>query len=181
MAKSAPSSIDADEGPTNAVEAMVSDAIDSQRAIGVMPTPVDAAQFIQPIVERLENKPQPKATPSSGKKEGAVEKEYYRKGGTPGSFDDFEVKREAEGKPRIQTAKVMRDLGARLIAARLRQMRADPEWMNRIKTINPLAINGVLGDEKRREACSLMWALIKDSVRKFGPLDSTSAKPLWFT
>lgn len=175
---SAPSKIDATETPTNTVDAMVADAADAQRAAGVLPTPVDAAQFIQPIVERLDNKPAPTPTPSSGKKDGAIEREYYRKGGSPGSFDDFEIVRRNEVK--VTATKVVRTGPAKQIAIRLQQMRADPDWMLKMKCINPLAFNGVLGIEKKREAHMAYWRLIKDSCRKFGPLGG-DPKPLWFT
>jgi hypothetical protein len=177
MAKSS-SNVKATETPTNAVESMVSDAVDAQRAIGAMPTPVDAAQFIQPIVEKLDNKPAPKATPSSVKKEGAVEAEFYKKGGTPGSFDDFEIRRRTDVK--VEAKKVKRTAPAAMLAHRLQQMRKDPEWMLKMKLINPLAFNGVLGDEQKREAHMMYWRLIKDSCRKFGPLDG-GPKPLWFS
>jgi hypothetical protein len=173
-----PSKIDATETPTNTVEAMVADAADAQRAAGVLPTPVDAAQFIQPIVERLDNKPAKVATPSSGKKPGAMEKEYYRKGGSPGSFEDFEIVRRNEVK--VEAKRVKRTAPAQMIARRLQQMRADPDWMLKMKCINPLAFNGVLGIEQKREAHMMYWRLIKDSCRKFGPLGG-DPKPLWFT
>ena len=172
------SKIDATEAPANVVESLVSDAADAQRLAGVLPTPVDAAQFIQPIVERLDNKPAPTPTPSSGKKDGAIEREYYRKGGSPGSFDDFEVVRRNDVK--VTATKVKRSAPAQMLAVRLQQMRADPDWMLKMKLINPLAFNGVLGIEKKREAHMMYWRLIKDSCRKFGPLGG-EPKPLWFT
>ena len=177
--QSNPSSLIANEAPANAVDAIVADACDAQRNAGVMPAPVDCRQFIQPIVERLDNKPMPK-TGATEKKPDAVEKEFYRKGGTPGVFDEFEIERKP--KAQIVTSTVMRDLGSRIIAKRLRRLRADPEWMQKVKsTVNPLAINGLLGEDARRKACEATMTLIKDSCRAFGPLDDRGHSPVRFS
>jgi hypothetical protein len=173
----AASKVSANEEPTTVVDAIVRDACDAQRDNGLIPTPIDNRQFIQPIVERLDRKPKIVDSPQAAPRADASRREFERRGGK--DFGSMQVRR-TEGADIIAPAKA-RDHGAQIIAARLRLLRSKPEWMARLKTINPLASNGVLGPEKQKEAMQALWGIIEDSCRVFGRLGAETPRPMYFT
>ncbi len=170
--------------PLDVKAALVEDGTEEQRHNGYEPTPRAIEEFVVPILERLERKERDKqaAPRATQKKPGAVKAEYERRGGE--HYDAWTVERgEKEQVPfaPIRTKTLTLDPGAQAITRRIRLLRSKPEWALRLATINPLAANGTLGPEKRKEAELAYWRILLDSVRLFGPILSTPPKPLWFS
>jgi len=174
--------IKADEAPAHVVEALVADACESQRAHGMIPTPIDNRQFVQPIVERLDNKPQRTHGKGSGRAE-AIRAEYERRGGA--DFDSMEIRRDmparAPGSPEAIPCTQSITLPTEEMAglrARIRALGKHPAYRDRLKHQAVFVIGGQVaraaGDLTRARhlegtAKDMLRAIVDESVREFGP------------
>lgn len=170
--------------PTEVKEAVVSDGIEQQRANGAEPTPYEVERLAVSVLDMIDRKradAKPRAkSQKRERKPGALEREFEKRGGTPGTFGEWSVERTPiePGELRQKTLRMSRT--AQAIARRLRLLRSDPEWMFKLQQINPLATNGSLGPTKRIEAERHYWRIIAESCHsKYGPLFSVP-KPLMF-
>ena len=165
---------------------MVRDAAREQRSNGVTPG-ADTEAFVQGILERFDRQkaeaPPPKPTPGT-KKPGAMEREYEKRGGTPGAFGEWRVSKGPKEpvKPgEIRTTLQKRDWGAQKIVERIRLLKSKYDWLIKFEAINPLAANGSLGEEKRMQAERAYWRILRESIPVFGPIFAEKPKPLWFS
>ncbi len=187
-----------DETPRNAVDALVRDGADAQREQGFLPQPEKIRAFVQPIVERADRqaeerrlkvfpkreKPaQPRTERSSEAMETEFQKRLRRKGQEPiPGTASWEIERKPvvlkPETPQIVNRRMA--LAKRRMRQRLRLLRSKPEWAQRLMTINPLALQGHLGEEKQKHATYLVQEIIKDSERVFGPWWKGQSKKLVF-
>lgn len=162
---------------------MIRDGVATQELHGVAPTPREVEELAVAILERTDAQKRdekPPAPISGTKKPGALEREFEKRGGTPGTFGAWNVERKPIAPGEIRSKKLTLDAGSMLVRKRIRLLRSKPEWAARLATINPLAANGSLGPVKREEAERAYWAIIKDSCRLFGPVFKGKARKLWF-
>ncbi len=176
----------------NPVELMLEDAANAQRSRGLIPKLNDARQYIAGIVEKVERqseenrlriKPAPPPAPEkrtlTDRTDEELNDEFKKRAARfghdplPGSWT---ITKGGDTPERKRTA--LRK-GDKLLAARIRLIRNDPEWWNRAKTINPLAMSGQLGPEEQKHATQLWWQLIEASERKWGPWHKPAVKPLY--
>jgi len=165
-------------------EAMVRDAANEQRSNGVTPG-ADTEAFVKGILERFDRKraeEQATKTTPSGKKPDALKKEFERRGGADGAFGDWRVTRgPKEPVQRIQRKTLNINRMQRKIIERLRLLRTKYDWVIKLEAINPLATNGSLGEERRRQAEAAYWRILRESIPVFGPIFADKPKPLWFS
>lgn len=188
-----------DETPSHAVDALVRDGAESQRENGILPQPDKIRAYVQGIVERAdrqeeerrlkvfpkrEKKTQPHVGRSTEEMETEFVKRLRRRGQEPLPGPATWI---VERKPMIlkpETPQIVDKrmaLGKRRMRQRLRLLRSKPEWMARLMTINPLALQGHLGEEKQKHATLLVQEIIKDSERVFGPWYKGTPKKLVFS
>ncbi len=194
-----------DETPSNVVEELVRDAVAEQKVRGVVPRPSDAHSYIKGIVEKLDQrqeddrlriKPKPveqvmSKERSSLEMESEYQKRLRRHGlePLPGSWT---VTREpAKPEPRVKRIATIADqsrmdrqrkaLQTRRLRARIRLLASKPDWADKLKRINPLALQGQLGADKQKHAEFLVMEVIRASDATFGPWMKGTPKKLWFT
>lgn len=184
-----------DEAPANAVEAIVKDAVAGQRATGVIPRPNDVHKYVQGVVERMERRDEderlrikPKAAPVPRevvRSSGEFEKEYrtrlQRRGLEPLEGSWTVTRTPVPERSRVELTSQRTALAKRRMRARLRLLRSKPDWSDRLKAINPLALNGQLGPEKQKHAEFLVTEVIRASEAVFGPWWKAPPKKLIFT
>lgn len=160
-----------------AKDELLKSASDAQRANGKVPTVVDNEKFITTILEQNDRraadaKPIKRDEPVDDRKDRRHKEAVKRaqRAGfslTPGW--------ELSSSPRVPLAlggsalevKKMGKLEKRM-RARLRLLRSKPDWANRLKRINPLALQGQLGHEKHLEAVEEVKKVIRASNVTFG-------------
>lgn len=176
------------EAPSNGVEALVRDGVEEQRAKGLIPTPNRVKDYLLPIVERgdrkteevrLRARPNPPGQPververSTPEMEREFKRRLARRGHDPlpGAENGWVTTR----KPIESTAPTMeRVADARTAIAksrmrkRLRLLLSKPDWREKLMAVNPLALNGMLGEGKQKHAEQVVRTIIRDSCRVFG-------------
>lgn len=197
------------EAPNHVVDAVVQDAVESQRARGLIPRTTEVRAYVQGVVERMErresedrlrvfSKPAATPRPRVERSTEAMEEEFRRRlrrrgqEPVPGQsswtierkpIEDIGTLREARlatpDTPKIVDKRMA--LAKRRMRKRLRLLRSKPEWEARLKTINPLALQGFLGPDKQKHATALVKEILDDSARVFGPWWKGPAKKLMFT
>ncbi len=187
----------ASEAPSNVVEELVRDGVAEQRAHGIIPRTNEVKAYVAGIVGRVEKesaeqrlriKPKPPApaehtvTRSSDEFEKEYQTRLARRGlePLPGTWT---IER-GPAKPERSYAEYLsqRDaLAKRRMRTRLRLLRSKPDWANKLKVINPLALNGQLGPDKQKHAEHLVREVIRSSEAVFGPWWKAPPKKLVFT
>jgi hypothetical protein len=179
-----------DETPSHAVDEIVRDACNEQRGRGLIPRVGDVRSYVQGIVERMDRKeparaPQRDAKPAprllnphtdQGALEGEYKKRLARKGheALPGAW---RIDRTPTNK--LISPKKLRSKGEKLLAARIRLIGKNPEWSAKFKRINPQALAGNLGEEKRLAAARAYMQVIEDSNRVFGDWKKERSRPIF--
>lgn len=185
-----------DETPANVVESIVKDGAADVRAAGLIPRPNGLHKYVAGIVETMEKrdaedrlriKPKPvvEARPDVQRSTVQMETEYQkrlrRRGHEPlpGSWT---VTRAPAKRERTLLMPDKRNAQAKVrMRARLRLLRSKPDWADRLKRINPLALQGQLGADKQKHAEFLVTEVIRASEAVFGPWWKAPAKKLHFT
>ena len=188
-----------DETPLHAVDALVRDGADAQRAKGILPEPDKIRAYVQGIVERADRQAEerklkvfpkrekierPRIERSSDAMETEFQKRLKRKGqeALPGSTSWTIERKPTIIKPENpQIVNKRMALGKRRMRQRLRLLRTKPEWAARLMRINPLALQGHLGEDKQKHATLLVQEVIKDSERVFGPWWKPTPQKLIFS
>ena len=187
-----------DEKPANVVEELVRDGLAGPRAQGVIPRPNEVKRYVQGVVEAMERRDneerlriKPKAAPversvtrSSDEFEAEYRKRLQRRGMQPLEGSWTITRQPIETKPeksRIDLDNARQQLMKRRMRARLRLLRSKPDWSAKLKSINPLALQGQLGADKQKHAEHLVREVIKASEAVFGPWMAGPAKKLHFT
>ena len=181
-----------DETPTNAVEELVRDGVAEVKARGLIPRPSDVKKYVTGIVEKVERqdaeqrlriKPKPvqverEVTRSSDEFEREYQKRLRARGmePLPGSWN---VTRQAAQPGKVELDMQRTALAKRRMRERLRLLRSKPDWAAKLKTINPLALQGQLGPDKKKHAEFLVREVIKSSEAVFGPWWRQKAKKLY--
>jgi hypothetical protein len=174
-----------------AKELLVESACEEQRGKGKVPTPTDNEKYLVGIMERMDRRkadsPVPHRANNPTKKPGAFEKELdkrCRQAGfemLPGSWrvDQSAPKPLALGGEQFHTG--LMGVAEKRMRRRLRFLRSKPEWGDRIRSINPLALQGQLGHEKRIEAERYLRKILHAADVKFGEWwKPPSAGPQYF-
>jgi hypothetical protein len=185
-----------DERPSNVVEELVRDGVADQRKAGLIPRPNDVHKYVQNIVETMEKRdadnrlrikpkappPPPEKTRSTEEMESEYQKRCRRAGIEPtqGSWTVTRASVKPE-KTKLQLDSERTRLAKQRMRARLRLLRSKPDWAVRLKRINPLALQGQLGPEKKKHAEFLVCEVIKASEVPFGPWWKAPPKKLWFS
>lgn len=185
-----------DERPSNVVEELVRDGVADQRKAGVIPRPNEVKAYVQGIVETMERRDEanrlrikPKAVPverevarSSDEFEKEYRKRLERRGLTP-MDGSWTITREPikQERTKLELDNERTRLAKRRMRARLRLLRSKPDWAAKLKTINPLALQGQLGPEKQKHAEFLVREVIESSEAVFGPWWKAPAQKLWFS
>lgn len=173
------------------------DGVADQRKAGVIPRPNDVKKYVQGIVETMEKRDaenrlriKPKETPpapvdklrSTEDMESEYQKRCRRAGVQPMEGSWTVTRRPAQKESAIVQKDDKRTrLAKSRMRARLRLLRSKPDWAARLKTINPLALQGQLGPEKQKHAEFLVAEVIRNSEVVFGPWWKGPAKKLWFS
>lgn len=184
-----------DERPSNVVEELVRDGVADQRKAGVIPRPNEVKAYVQAIVEKMERRDddargriQPKAAPvqrevsrSTSEMETEYRKRLERRGLTPMDGSWTVTRQAPKEKSKLELDTERTRLAKRRMRARLQLLRSKPDWAAKLKTINPLALQGQLGPDKQKHAEFLVREVIKSSEAVFGPWMKAPAKKLWFS
>ncbi len=190
-----------DETPSHALDALVRDGVAEQRAKGIMPAPGAVAEFIRPILEEGEkkteanrlrikpNKPEPQPNETVRRSSEEMEREVKRrmaaKGHEPLPGSWTETRKPADLKPERPTREQFLSKKDALAKARLRKrlrlLASKPDWAEKLRQVNPLALNGQLGFEKQREAENYVRKVIRDSCAVFGEWMAEPKGKRWFT
>ena len=186
-----------DERPANVVEELVRDGLADVRSSGVIPRPNDVKKYVQNIVETMERrdaesrlriKPKPVAAApvdvqrSTDDMESEYQKRLRRHGlePLPGSWTVTRTPiKKDKGKVALDDERTR--LAKSRMRARLRLLRSKPDWSEKLKRINPLALQGHLGNDKQKHAEFLVREVIKASESVFGPWWKAPPRKLWFT
>lgn len=169
-------------------ELLEADVAEAQKRRGKLPTSADNARYMADVLRRLDRKKSENAlAPVSGvsKKPGAREAEAKKRAARAGfellpgswSIDRPKPLAVAPGGA-FQIVKNMPEWERRM-RARLRLLRSKPDWADKLKRINPLALQGALGPEKKREATNAVIAVIDASNATFGHWMKTKAPPIY--
>lgn len=192
-----------DESPSHVVDAVVRDAVDQQRERGSIPRTNEVRAYVQNIVERMDRqeaenkyrvfpKPEKKAAPKVERSSEAMENEFQRRlkrmgqepipGAASWTIERKPIDASALKEP--ETPKIVDKrlaLAKRRMRTRLRLLRSKPDWYNKLASVNPIALQGYLGEAKQKEAESYIRQVIKDSNAVFGDWWKAPAKKLIFT
>lgn len=172
-------------------DSLLEGAADAQRRKGMIPTVVDNTTYLTQVLEHMDSrtavaKPKQKTAPTSDtKKPGAFQRELEKRAARLGlpAPENYEVTRKdvplALGGPAWVKKQV--STAERRMRKRVRMLQTLPDWRDKFKRINPLALQGTLGEEKRKEADALVRKILVAADEKFGPWWKPAAKPLWFT
>lgn len=176
------------ERPNNVVEELVRDAVEPQRQKGKVPDVNAVHGVVRGIVERMERKQSdrtvretPVERPEPIKRDmSQLEQEYRRRLQRAGE-SPLPGKWSVERTPSPVKPKANRvmSLAEERMRKRLRTLRQHPEWAARLKRINPLALNGQLGLDKKKHAEQLVREVIDDSTRVFGPWWKDRPAKIW--
>ncbi len=185
-----------DERPANVVEELVRDGIAPQRERGIIPRVNEVKKYVAGIVERLERSnedqrlrirpapvtPAPKVR-SDAEMSAEYQKRIARAGQAPmeGSWDVSRAPIKRKSAALLTLNEQRHSFAASRMRTRLRLLRSKPDWAAKIKAVNPLALNGQLGEEKQKHAEHLIREVIKASDVPFGPWMKAPAKKLWFS
>lgn len=185
-----------DERPSNVVEELLRDGVADHRSSGVIPRTNDVKKYIADIVETMERRDEearlrikPKEAPlpprSEARSDPEMESEYLKRCkrfGLEPMEGSWTVTR-APIRPERKLAALngqRQSLAAKRLRARLRLLRSKPDWAAKIQAVNPLALQGQLGEEKQKHAEHLIREVIKASNATFGPWMKDPTKRLWF-
>ncbi len=190
----------ADETPTNAVEAMVRDGAEEQRARGQLPTPNAIRNYILPIIEqgerkaesnRLRIKPKPReqtSVMSARRSSPSMERELKRRlaarghealPGMEGGWTETREPTDLRAPTRERLLSQKEALAKSRLRKRIRLLLSKPDWREKMMQVNPLALNGQLGFEKQQEAENYVRTVIRDSCRIFGEWMAEPKKKIW--
>lgn len=186
-----------DERPSNVVEELVRDGVADIRKTGALPRPNEVKKYVQGIVETMERRDaderlriKPKETPRApadvARSTDDMESEYQkrcRRAGVEPLPGSWTVTREPIRKERskLELDDERTRIAKRRMRARLRLLRSKPDWAERLKRINPLALQGQLGPDKQKHAEFLVREVIKASEAVFGPWWKGPAQKVWFS
>jgi hypothetical protein len=164
------------EEPITCVDALVRDACAQQRANGVLPTPDMARDFVQPIVEKMDNKPAPPTSPT--KKPGAFEAEYGKRSTTPFDMDGVSIEHKpVSPEPEQEPQTCLREERLR---KRIQQIIRDDKFGMELKGLTP-ALNGFLGRKAQLLAQRRALQLLDETNERWGDWEVGAGPPLWFT
>ncbi len=186
------------DAPTHVVDALVRDAAEDQRSRGMLPRVNEVRAYVQGIVERMDakardRKPALCADPYAQRSRqrlaetalqdggDALEREYRKRTarfGLEAAPGSWRVEHRGPETPKPRT--VMSEVERRM-RKRLRLLRSKPDWAAKLRRINPLALAGTLGEEKRLEADAEVRKVIVASDATFGPWWKEPERRLIFT
>lgn len=168
-------------------EMLEADAAEAQKRRGKMPTPTDNTRYMTEILNRLDRKSSDGhrvVAASPTKKPGALEAEAQKRAARvgvellPGTWS---IERPAplavDPGGALQVKRM--DVAEKRMRARLRLLRSKPDWADRLKRINPLALQGALGASKKRDATRLVHEVIEASNVTFGHWMKVKAAPIY--
>ncbi len=166
-----------------ALDWMLEDYAKEQREAGKLPKVTEAKSYLIPILDKIERKPKPAAVgqPSRQEQHGTDEKVQQRANDLGWEIDRraFNVPKPVKKKLTIIEQRLRKRI--RLLTARANGEYVYPEWAAKIRQLNPLALNGTLGEEKRRHAAHLSMQIIEDSNRVFGDWRKDRGEKLFST
>lgn len=157
-------------------DALMKGAAEEQSKKGMLPATVDNDRYLADVLNRMDRKTSeatPQAPIKPQKKPGAFEAEAKRRAEQEGFTlsGNWQVtntpKPLALGGSMVEVKKAETILRKRL-RLRIRLMRETPEFEARMKRINPLALQGQFGREKRERAAAEWRKLLAASDRKWG-------------
>lgn len=180
----------ADETPRNVVDELVRDGAEDQKRKGLVPEVQAVRDFVTGIVERMERKPS-RSTPNRStlqryhppQRSGAELRQEYEKRARRAGIEpipgDWVTERKPDTNKKLVDPRKLRSKGARLLSQRLRQLRRDPEWLEKLKT--PMAkMQWGETQEIREQGCQKLMDLVEQSNRVFGDWRKPKEKPLFF-
>lgn len=157
----------------DALDAMLTDVADEQRNRGLIPDVTNAKSYLVPIVDRAARKadqPKPTKPEPAAPQQDKVLAEAERRG----VHGKWSIDRRVPS----GVSKKLTRIEQRL-RKRIRLLASKPDWAAKLKELNPLALAGTLGEERRRHAAHLVMEIINDSDRVFGPWNKERARKLY--
>ena len=166
-----------------AKELLVEAACAEQAAKGMLPSPTDNERYLVDLVNRMDRRradAPSRPLVRDGKKPGAFAVEAERRARrhgfelTGGWQVDAARRPLALGGAAFEATTKVMGLPERRLRDRLRLLRSKPEWADRLKRINPLALQGAAGktpeqrSERRLAAVAAVRAVIEASNTTFG-------------
>ena len=179
----------ADETPRNVVESIVRDGVRSQREQGLTPNVRAVTDFVREVVERYERKqgeptpvqsrPKPHKRKTGQELRDEYEKRIRRAGHEP-LPGEWTVRRDPEMRSQIISPRKIRTKSVDLLAKRIRELRLDPEWREKLKG-PAAALKCASSKEARDSALERIYKLIEQSNGSgFGDWRKPKPKPLFF-
>jgi len=171
------------EGDLGVRDSLAKDAVEAHRAQGSMPPVEEINAYLAGILDRMDRKESEKGPTVGAKKEGATEKEYNRRGGTPDSFDEWTVERKPTTLVAEPPSDTMYAEYWRRIQLRLREIARRPEWRDRVQDAigNPHALMGQLGQLEQKRCLDRVRAIIYEYQVKYGSALKRKPERLWFS
>lgn len=171
----------------NPVDSLVEAGADEQRQRGLIPDVSNIRRYVVDVVERVEAKRERKVflksaavAPTAPRDTDSLERELRRRLNRRG-LEVIEGKWTIErGGNRLARKKKTQSHGEKLMRARIRLLGSLPDWAAKLRRINPLALAGHLGEDKRRHAEAAVKQIITDSERTLGPWYKDPARRLTF-
>lgn len=169
--------------PIDIRDSLVEGAAEEQRKRGMIPQITEAQTEFARMLAEFERQPKVKVNRTESGGDAALAREAERRAAGAGQSADYSSARRAHGPvvPRsgYRGTPVAREYERRL-RARLRLLRSKPEWSAKLRAINPLALQGSLGEAKQREADAAVKRVITASNAVFGDWRKVKARPLRF-
>ncbi len=146
-----------------ALDSLLTDLANDQRNRGLIPNVTDAKAYLVPVIEKIERTPKPVAVVKQPEQAHVSDKVQDKARELGWSVD----RRTFSPTLPKHVRKKLTQIEQR-IRARIRLLTTKSEWVVRLKQINPLALSGTLGEDKRKHAAMLVMQLLDDSNRVFG-------------
>lgn len=145
-------------------DALLGDAIEAQRRFGQEPDPRSVSRVLDRVLAKMdakEREPRKAAAPPSVER-SPVEVIESRD-------DGVEVyRRPIDANAPIRRAPAVSPNVRRLLN-RIALLKTKPDWVPRLKAVNPLALAGCFGFDKQAQATRAIIRVCDDSDRLFGP------------
>ena len=143
-------------------DALVSDAVEAQKATGKEFCAPAAESYIVEVLRGMDRKESDRPTPvSTSKKSDAVGREFEKRSGH--QLDGWQLDRKPT---KLKTIDEVKATGYRRLQKRIRWIATKPDLFAELQSVTPALVAGV--PETREKAAERLRALIEKSNRLYG-------------
>lgn len=172
------------DGDRWAKDALVDDAVQVQRERGQLPTPEEWGTYFAGMLEGLDHKQKHNAPgysdgatepPVRKPKSSAMQREFERRGGSAGTFHEWQVTRKDATVTRVVDRRA--DEYCRKLGARVRLLMNHPEYSSRMRNlVGSQMADSIDGEEAKRRTMEI----VNESNKRFGHWLNEKPVRLWF-